>query len=51
MKKLIIALFISIFLIISNQKLEAKDTKLIKGNFYEGKLIYKAIELDLPEGK
>ena len=51
MKKLIIALFISIFLIISNQKLEAKDTKLIKGNFYEGKLIWKSIELDLPEGK
>ena len=51
MKKFLTILFILIFLIIPNQKLEAKNTKFTKGNFYEGKIKWKEIQLDLPDGK
>jgi len=51
MKKILTILFISIFLIIPNQNSEAKNTKFSKGNFYEGKIKWKEIQLDLPEGK
>ena len=50
MKKLIIILFIAICLVIPNQKLEAKSTKLIKGNFYQGKIIWRSLELNLNSG-
>ncbi len=51
MKKLIITLFIAVCLVIPNQKLEAKNTKLIKGNFYQGKIIWRSLELNLPDGE
>ena len=51
MKKILTILFISIFLIIPNQNSEAKNTKFSKGDFYEGKIKWKEIKLDLPDGK
>lgn len=51
MKKLFIIFFISICLIYPNKKLEAKNTKFKKGNFYEGKISWRKTEVILPEGK
>ena len=51
MKKLLTILFISICLLIPNQNSEAKNTKFVKGNFYEGKIKWKEIKIELPEGK
>ena len=51
MKKFLTILFISICLIIPNQNSEASNTKFVKGNFYEGKIKWKEIKLDLPDGK
>ena len=47
MKKILTILFISIFLIIPNQNSEAKNTKFKKGDFYEGKIKWKEIKIDL----
>ena len=51
MSKILTIIIISVFLIIPNQNSEAKNTKLVKGNFYEGKIKWKEIKLDLPDGK
>ena len=51
MKNLLTILFISFCLININQNSEAKNTKFKIGNFYEGKIKWKALKLDLPDGK
>ena len=51
MKKILTILFISICLIIPNQYSEAKSTKFVKGDFYEGTIKWKRMKVDLPEGK
>ena len=51
MKKILTILVISFCFIIQNQNSEAKNTKLVKGNFYEGKIKWKEIIVDLPDGK
>ena len=50
MFKYINIFFILLCLIISSQNSEA-STKFIKGNYYEGKLKWKKMEVNLPEGK
>ena len=51
MNRILTILLISACLIIPNQNSEAKNTKLVKGNFYEGEIKWKEIKLNLPEGK
>jgi hypothetical protein len=51
MKSILSILFVSIFIIFSIQNSEANNTKFVKGDFYEGKIKWKEIKLDLPEGK
>ena len=50
MFKYINIFFILLCLIISSQNSKA-STKFIKGNYYEGKLKWKKMEVNLPEGK
>ena len=51
MNKFLIILLISIFIIVPNQKSDAKNTKFKKGNFYEGTVKWRGTEVNLPEGK
>ena len=44
-------LIIIICLLIPLQKLDAKTTRLAKGDFYEGTIYWKKMKVDLPEGK
>ena len=44
--KFLTILFISICLLIPNQNSEAKNTKFVKGNFYEGKIKWKEIKIE-----
>ena len=51
MKSILSILFVSIFIIFSIQNSEANNTKFVKGDFYEGKIKWKEIKIELPEGK
>ena len=51
MKIFLKILCISICVIIPIKKLDAKDTKFIKNNFYEGTIKWKGTKLNLPAGK
>lgn len=51
MKIFLRILCISICIMIPIKKLDAKDTKFIKNNFYEGTIKWKGTKLNLPAGK
>ena len=52
MKNFFTILNLIFFVLITNVEAGIiSDTKLNKGNFYQGKIIWRSIELNLPEGK
>jgi len=48
MKKYLLIIFLSLLL---NFNVYANKTKFVKGNSYEGRIYFKTLEYDLPEGK